>query len=78
MRIRIRVFGEVAKHLIETGGGNIVLDIHEGAKVENVLERIGFPSGYEGIVLVNGKFSNRDVLLQNNDQIQIIPQLEGG
>jgi sulfur carrier protein ThiS len=78
MRIRVQVFGDVVNHQIDSNGGNMVLDIPEGARVEKVLERLGISSGLVGIVLVNGKFSNKDVLLQHNDQIQIIPQLEGG
>jgi sulfur carrier protein ThiS len=78
MRIRIQVFGELIEYLKSSTGGKIVLEVPEKASVETIMERLGLPSGYVGVVLVNGKFSKRDVLLNHDDQVQIIPQLEGG
>lgn len=78
MRIRIQVFGELIEYLKSSTGGKMVVEVPERADIETVLERIGLPSGYVGVILVNGKFSKRDVLLNHDDQVQIIPQLEGG
>ena len=78
VRIRIQVFGELIEYLKIAAGGRITLEIPEGANIETVLEKLGIPSSYVGVVLVNGKFSSRDALLNHDDQVQIIPQLEGG
>lgn len=78
MRIRVQVFGELTEHLTSSTGGKITLELPEGANIETMLERLSLLSGYVGVVLVNGKFSSRDAQLNHDDQVQIIPHLEGG
>lgn len=78
MNISVQVFGELIEYLKSPAGGRITVEVPEGAVVETLMEKLGLSSGYVGVVLVNGKFSNKDVLLKHNDQVQIIPQLEGG
>ncbi|MDD4236958.1 MAG: MoaD/ThiS family protein [Desulfotomaculaceae bacterium] len=78
MRLRIQVFGELIEHLKSPAGDGMFLELPEGTDIKTMLERLGLPSGHVGVVLLNGKFSNRDVILNHDDQVQIIPQLEGG
>ena len=78
LRIRIQLFGELIEYLKLASGGRVTLEVFEGASIQTMLERLGIPSGYVGVVLVNGKFCSRDTLLNHDDQVQIIPQLEGG
>lgn len=78
MRIRVQVFGELMESLKDSAGGRLDLEVPEGADIKTLLDRLGLAAGYVGVILVNGKFSNRDVLLNQDDQVQIIPQLEGG
>ncbi|TEB07447.1 ThiS family protein [Pelotomaculum schinkii] len=78
MRVRIQVFGELVEYLKSPAGGKMVLDVPEGTDIEKMLAKLGLSSGYVGVVLVNGKFSSRNAMLNHDDQVQIIPQLEGG
>ncbi len=78
MRVRIQVFGELIEHLKSPAGGRMVLEVPKGSDIEQMLAMLGLSSGYVGVVLVNGKFSSKNTLLNHDDQVQIIPQLEGG
>lgn len=78
MNIGIQVFGEFKEYVKSSDGGKITFDIPEETNIETLLEKLGISSENAGVVLVNGKFASRDLELSQDDQVQIIPILEGG
>ncbi|MGB9724063.1 MAG: MoaD/ThiS family protein [Chloroflexia bacterium] len=66
--------------LRQYAGGQEALSIEgwAGRPVREVLDHLGIPSALVGAVLVNGSLVQKDHLLQEGDEVRLIPLLGGG
>ena len=54
------------------------VDIEGGKSVEEVLASLGIPSPLVGIVLVNGRQVEKSYVIEEGDEVKLIPLLGGG
>lgn len=77
MTVRIHLLGYLARYS-PTGEEKFKMDLTPGATVGALLEKIGFPSGLEKMILVNGRQSNPATLLGEEDEVFVFSPATGG
>jgi molybdopterin synthase sulfur carrier subunit len=63
---------------VGTAGDNIVLDVPEGATVDQVVHSLRIPSELERLTVVNGRDAAPDQPLFEGDVLSLFPPLAGG
>ncbi len=63
---------------VGTAGDNIVLDVPEGATVDQVVHSLRIPSELERLTVVNGRDAAPDQPLSEGDVLSLFPPLAGG
>ena len=63
---------------VGTAGDNIVLDVPEGATVDQVVHSLRIPSELERLTVVNGRDAVPDQPLSEGDVLSLFPPLAGG
>jgi molybdopterin synthase sulfur carrier subunit len=61
-----------------TTGDSIVLDLPEGATVDQVVHSLRIPSELERLTVVNGRDAAPDQPLSEGDVLSLFPPLAGG
>lgn len=56
----------------------ISLEGWAGRPVQEMLHHLGIPSALVGAVLANGSLVQKDYLLQEGDEVRLVPLLGGG
>lgn len=74
MQIQVKTFATLKKFEPE----NAMLDIHEGAKLADVLETLGIPAEEVKLLFVNGVHSKLDTAINPGDKISLFPAVGGG
>jgi molybdopterin converting factor small subunit len=77
MTVRVHLLGYLAKYS-PLGQEKFKLDLSPEAKVGALLEKIGFPPAIERMILVNGRQSNADTPLGEDDEVFIFSPATGG
>jgi sulfur carrier protein ThiS len=54
------------------------MEVEGGKSVEEVLASLGIPSPLVGIVLVNGRQVEKSYVIEEEDEVKLIPLLGGG
>lgn len=61
-----------------TAGDHVVLDLPEGATVDQVVHSLRIPSELERLTVVNGRDAVADQPLSEGDVLSLFPPLAGG
>jgi len=82
MKILVRTAGLLGKHLPAGSEKNRAeLEIPEGSTPKSVMDNLGFPEG-SYLVTLNGKAvptaQRTEVVLQDGDNLALMPPLKGG
>jgi molybdopterin converting factor small subunit len=56
----------------------LMVDLPRGAKIRELLERIGIPEDEEIVILVGGRPANRETVLGDEDRVVMFPPVAGG
>lgn len=78
MEIRLRLYWGLGRYLPDSPTEGIKLILPEKISIDELLEEHGIPAGEVGMVSVNGCFAGRDCVLNDQDNVQLYPPLEGG
>jgi sulfur carrier protein ThiS len=54
------------------------MEVEGGKSVEELLASLGIPSPLVGIVLVNGRQVEKSYVIEEEDEVKLIPLLGGG
>ena len=74
--MKIRVFGLLKGY---TKGRDLVeIDLDSEKSLGDIIGGLNIPENYVYIIEKNGKTVERDAIVNNNDQITLIPLLSGG
>jgi sulfur carrier protein ThiS len=67
-------------HLQKYGGGRGELEVEvlEGTSVGGAMDGLGLPYGEVGLLLVNGKLADEEVVLHEGDTVLFTPVISGG
>ena len=79
MRVEVHLFATLARFLPpESREGRVVLDVPDGARAREVIQRLGIPPEFERVLLVNGHEADADAVLRADDVLTLFPPLAGG
>lgn len=60
------------------GKKEIKLNLKNSRTLLDILDEISLPHDEIGMVLKNGKWAPLDCIIEQNDEVQLFPHLEGG
>ena len=76
MEVTVRLFAVLRER---AGVGEVVLDLPDGARVDDALERLdGLADGLPLVLAVNREYAPADRVLAAGDEIALIPPVSGG
>ncbi|MGI8749712.1 MAG: molybdenum cofactor biosynthesis protein [Thermoleophilaceae bacterium] len=76
MEVTVRLFAMLRER---AGAGEVVLDLPEGARVDDALERLGtLAEGLPLVMAVNREYAPADQVLIAGDELALIPPVSGG
>ena len=74
MEIEVRLFASLRKYSNDKSR----IELEEGAKVADFIERIGVPPSEVAIILVNGRHAREDQRLHDGEAVSLFPAIAGG
>lgn len=79
MKIEVALFATLSKYL-PPGAQNrrAVIEVKDGATVREVLTQMGIPPELPNILLVNGRQSPENAVIQDGETLSVFPPLAGG
>ena len=79
MRVEVHLFATLSRFLPPDGrDGRAVLDVPDGVRAREVIRRLGIPSDFDRVLLVNGHEADADAVLRADDVLTLFPPLAGG
>jgi sulfur carrier protein ThiS len=74
--MKVRAFGSLK---IYTEGKDLIeIDIDSERRVQDIIGSLNIPENYVYIIEKNGETVEKDMIVNNSDQITLIPLLSGG
>lgn len=77
MRVQVHLYATLRKYG-PWDGGPLDMELHEGTRVDKVLESLGIPADVERVILVNGRPAETDTALGDGDRVVLFPPVAGG
>jgi len=77
MRVELRFYAGLRDYLPDDDGP-AEIDLPDGARVRDVIERFGIPRDKPRILLVNGRHAALDTVLRDGDLLVLFPPVAGG
>ena len=79
MKVEVRLFLGLEKHArSKTLKPKMLLDVHDGFTITELVESLDLPEDLQKTILVNGFMAGHAVPLHENDSIAIFPPMAGG
>ncbi|MCA9995525.1 MAG: MoaD/ThiS family protein [Anaerolineales bacterium] len=82
MKINVKLYGVLRRYRPETAVGAphhpFSVTLPDGARVIQLVEALGLPSGSLNAASINGEAVNIDAMLHDNDQVSLFPPTAGG
>ncbi len=75
-QVKINLYATLREHI--GGAPSIELEIEPGQTVEQVLERLGVPTGRTRIIFVNNRAAGLSKVLQGGETLGVFPAIGGG
>jgi molybdopterin synthase catalytic subunit len=76
MEVRVRLFAALRERV---GSSEVVLELPEGARVGDALDRLsGVTDGVTAVMAVNREYADRSAALHEGDEVALIPPVSGG
>jgi molybdopterin synthase catalytic subunit len=76
MQVTVRLFAQLRER---AGTGELSLELPDGARVRDALERLGDVAGGLPVVMaVNREYAKEDAALSQGDELALIPPVSGG
>ena len=79
MVINVRLHSILQSQTPDGSMGRLVMELPEGSRLADLLAELALPIPADGLLLViNGRMAGEDDELQDGDQVNVMPALEGG
>jgi molybdopterin converting factor small subunit len=79
MRVRVKVFATLSRHLSGVmPGAQFEAEVPDGTTVEDLVERLSLPREEVKVVYVNGRARPSSYALNPGDDVGIFPPIGGG
>ena len=76
MRIKARVHAGLQRHT--DGASAVDLEVATGTTVTEMMDQLGVPSVEVYSVVINRRVATEETVLQDGDQVDLIPPIGGG
>ena len=60
------------------GRAELCLEVPEGTSVGSVMDGLGLPHGEVGLLVVNDKYADEELVLSEGDVVLFTPMISGG
>lgn len=61
-----------------TTGNSCIMEIHDGKRVQEVLDEMDIPADYPKIIFLNGRHAQGEEILHEGDRLAVFPPIAGG
>lgn len=80
MNVEVRLFATLREYLpVGSGRTSTQIEMQEGARISDVLDRLGIPAAITHLILVDGRYeADRTRELHNGCAVSIWPPIGGG
>lgn len=78
MRVRVKLFGALRKHLPSPGEASVELEVGDGATVADVLAGLGIPLEHAGMVVANNQQVEKTASVRDGQELSVFAPLAGG
>ncbi len=76
--VELRLFGNLRRFLPSPEGPSASIEVPEGTKLGDLLDRLQIPPTEPKILLVNGLHVGREFTLHDGDRVGVFPPIAGG
>lgn len=77
MRVQVRLFATLARHVADRGG-ILELELPEGSTIGDLVSTLKLPPGELKVTFVNGRRRPLDYPLRAGDRVGMFPPIGGG
>lgn len=78
MRLEVRLFATLRRHVPSAGGGVLAVDVPEGSTAADVIAKLRINVNEVHLLMVNGVHSPLDRVLAEGDRLGLFPAVGGG
>ncbi|MGD8385877.1 MAG: MoaD/ThiS family protein [Desulfobacteraceae bacterium] len=79
MRLRVRLYGTLARDLLgESGVSELRVELPNGSRVRDLLAHLGIPSGGGEVVIGNNRVLSPEARLRDTASVSVFQALAGG
>jgi len=79
MEIELKLYASLASHMPKkTSGNSWSVEISEGTKVRELLEKFKIPTDAVKMVFLNGVHAGGEEILKDGDRVGVFPPIGGG
>lgn len=79
MVINVRLHSILQSQAPEGSMGRLVMELPEGSRLADLLAALALPLPEDALLLViNGRMASEEDMLQDGNQVNVMPALEGG
>ncbi len=78
MRITVKLHSTLRKFLPAGVTNAVVLDVHDGARVNDVIARLGIPPGHAKIIVSGNEQLEPTAALRDGQELNLFPPIAGG
>ncbi|RMF92711.1 MAG: MoaD/ThiS family protein [Candidatus Schekmanbacteria bacterium] len=77
MKIRVELFANLIKYAPE-GKKKFTIELNNGSTVGDLFEYLNIPEEERKIVIINGRHSQNDTVIEDGAEVVIMTPVEGG
>jgi molybdopterin converting factor small subunit len=79
IRVKAKLFATLRDYLPpDVPGSEMVVELEECAKIEEVISRFNIPDDMELIIMVNSAHAKKTKVLEDGDVLSLFPPIAGG
>jgi molybdopterin converting factor small subunit len=80
MKIELKLFASLGRYMPQEkeGKSSELMEIHEGARVRDIINRLGIPDHAVKILFLNGIHAKGEDRLKDGDRLAVFPPIAGG
>jgi molybdopterin synthase sulfur carrier subunit len=78
MKIEFRLYASLSAYMPEKSRGALEIDVNEGTRIRELLDRFKVPADSVKIIFLNGVHARGGEVLHEGDRVGVFPPIAGG
>lgn len=79
MKIEVNLYATLKRYMKNvTGGKSSVIDVEDGVRVKDVIQKLKIPVDTVKLIFINGVHAKVDTNLKDGDRLGLFPPVGGG